>query len=600
MPAFWRQTMHQSTRRRELAALTALLLAITASRAIHFDRIQMHWDEVWAIWQTFGTPGQILEWTPYDWSPLYFLSLGAWKAIVGIHPAALRILSLFSFLLSAACIYRLARRLWNAHAGVLVTLVYSALTYSVYFSIIVRGYAFLLALVPPTLWFTVRYFDRPTWWRAVPLALSMAALFYVQPTSIIAFAMLGIYTLTVYRSGVYRWWRPGVLAALLALPEIINKARLAGNHLVAIQNQSLPPFWQTIQRLFMTYTGEAHLIWLALLIVATVLLLYYHRLEARVVALLVWVLAPALLYFLQPYIGIFRYGAPRYMWWVIPGAALWTGWGLSLLPRRAGTGALVVLVGLMFVPIPYNKQRDTSFETLAQHWRTGDVIVLDPNCQTCPAPEEWEYFGRVYFPNGIAFVDDPADHRRVWYAHHVTQEHPATRQAVNAGRVPGVFVGPPEFLLQLYEGPPDREGVRFENGLRFHGLEVIGAVPGRPVMHEGQAVTVRLWWSVDEAIPYDYSIGLFVMNQSATRLFAQADGPPQTALGTRQKVQTSAMEPDRFYIDERELALPNPMGAGTYRFFLTVYQPWDTVRIAAPGVNDSILLPLQNLWVKSW
>src|SRR5260221_14504941 len=78
-------------------AMAALLLIVAASRMIRLPGLNPDGDEIWSIWQTFGTPQQILMWTPYDWPPLYYLMLGAWKVIAGFDPVMLRLLSVLGF-----------------------------------------------------------------------------------------------------------------------------------------------------------------------------------------------------------------------------------------------------------------------------------------------------------------------------------------------------------------------------------------------------------------------------------------------------------------------------------------------------------------------
>src|SRR5262245_80837 len=96
-----------------LAALTGLLLLVAASRIVRLGAMEMNWDEVWSVWQTFGSPQEVLRWTPFDWPPLYFLTLAGWKALVGFFPFVLRYLSASAFLIGSACTYRAVRRIWG-------------------------------------------------------------------------------------------------------------------------------------------------------------------------------------------------------------------------------------------------------------------------------------------------------------------------------------------------------------------------------------------------------------------------------------------------------------------------------------------------------
>src|SRR5207237_8810688 len=66
-------------RYRYLALLTCVLLLVAASRIARLNTLEMDQDEIWTVWQTLGSPTQIISWTPYDWSPLSYLIFGAWQ-----------------------------------------------------------------------------------------------------------------------------------------------------------------------------------------------------------------------------------------------------------------------------------------------------------------------------------------------------------------------------------------------------------------------------------------------------------------------------------------------------------------------------------------
>src|SRR5438105_3470566 len=141
-----------TSRRYRPLLLALVLLAVAASRLIHFPGPTPDIDEVWSIWQTFGTPQQIIKWTPYDWPPLYYLVLGGWKELVGITPFVLRFLSLLAFLPGVAAMYRAAGKMFNRQAALPIAIAFAALGYNQFLSILIRGYALLLALSPIALW----------------------------------------------------------------------------------------------------------------------------------------------------------------------------------------------------------------------------------------------------------------------------------------------------------------------------------------------------------------------------------------------------------------------------------------------------------------
>jgi len=586
--------------------VVCVLLVIAASRFIRLADIDMELDEVWSIWQTFGTSQQIFQWTPYDWTPTYYLILGGWKALVGIHPVALRVLSVLVFLPGSLFAYRLLRRLHGETAGLLAMLAYAALGYGIFLSLQVRAYTFVYMLMPLVLWLIHRYFDHPQLRRAIFLALCLVAMFYLYLPSAVGFVMLGIYTLVIYQRDVWRWWLPGVLALVPALPEISAKFNLAISRTQATRQIEPTPILDKITELYQAYAGYTFLVWIVRFVIAFVLIVYRQRpLHRRTWALLIWVLlGPVLVYYLNPLLGFAQ--QPRYSFWVMLGIAMWIAWGLAYLPLVARMLAGGVLVITMFVPLPIDDYQYIAWpvgqrlEFLKDNARWGDVIVVDPNCD-CPSLETWDYFLHVYFPDGgLDFVTNPANHRRVWYVVFQGREDSELAQAVHENRVFQTFSGPAWFMFQLYEAPPDIEGVPFDNGMRFHGFDILDeGIPlaGQLVRREGEPVRVRLWWSADRPIGLDYSVGLYLVRESDDWIPYQIDGPPQVKDGPQ---ATSQWTIGRYYVEERELVLPYPAANWTFNIELSVYQWWDNMRITAPGVGDDGLLFLQRVPITAW
>lgn len=613
--------MTWDARRHMPLLLAALLLIVAASRVLRLAGLELNADEVWTVWQTLGTPQQIVQWTPYDWAPLSYLVVGAWRGVAGMHPIVLRYLTVLIFLPGCAFTYRAMRRLGDGRAALLATLAYAALSYHVFLSVHVRGYAFVIALLPLALWLTLRYFARPTLRRAVPLAVVMALMIYTYSTSVIALAMVALLTLVLYGKAVWRWIVPGVMAALLALPEIAAKAELSISRTQVTRQLVTPPLFEGLADLYRAYTGDLFLLWIVLGAVAVGLIVAWQRpLRPAAWALALWVFGgPLLMYALNPVLGFF---SPRYSWWVMLGIALGVGLGLSYLPRDGRQMVAALLLGMMFVPLPLdrydllpNPPMADAFQWLRERIRWGDAVVVDPNNLACGESYEWDYYTRLFFPDGLTFATDPDGYRRVWYVVHDSLQDPALDQAVRTGRLPREFFGPPECLFRLYEGPPDAEGILFENGMRFHGMDVLEngqMAVGLTVRREGEPVRVRLWWSAEQPIAFDYSISLQLygagsnsiglpgslgMQVTPGALLTQVDGPPQV---TDAPHETSRWETGRYYLDERELTLPAAMGTGTYPLYLVVYQWWDNVRIPAPGVDGDTRLQLEPVYVKAW
>ena len=317
---------------------------------------------------------------------------------------------------------------------------------------------------------------------------------------------------------------------------------------------------------------------------------------------LAWIALPILVYVFNNQLGLFR--DDRYLWWELSGLIFWIGSGLTLLPKRAIQAIAVLLVVVALLPVSLNDFHyyiyapfDYNFTLLRENMQPGDVIVVDPSFNSTPS-SVWDYYLRVYFPNGLPFVDSPEGYRRVWYVTVDWLRDPALDARVEAGRVAGKYFGPPNFLIRLYEAPPDPVGILFANGMRFHGIDIERAsTPDGPVYHEGETVKIRLWWSVDRPVDLDYSVGTYLLGDNGVNV--QTNGPPQPSDAPP---ETSQWEPGRFYIDEREFDMPYPLNDvnTAYPLWLSVYFWQDPTPIPVPGADENGLLKIGQVLVYSW
>src|SRR5258708_402505 len=257
----------------------------------------------------------------------------------------------------------------------------------------------------------------------------------------------------------------------------------------------------------------------------------------------------------------------------------------------------VMMVVAMFMPVPTLINDNPppmidNFTFLQHHMQRYDVILIDPKL-TAVAPMEWDYCSKAYFPEGIQFVTIPAGYRRVWY---VTNEDYDQNVAalVAKDRFPRESVGPARLHFQLYEAPPDAEGILFENGLRFHGLDFVGTVmPGMVTYHLNETFRVRFWWSLDKPLDHDYSVGLYVLlvRAGAGQLAMQYDTP----------VYANQLQPGQMYTEDRELTVASTMQTATYPITMAVYDPTNNNRrLTAPGENSENLLTVNQFSVKEW
>lgn len=572
--------------------------------------LDMTGDEVWSVWQTLGTWREIIHWTPFDWPPGYYLLLGGWSRLTGLHPITLRYLMLLIFMLGAAGLYRVAVRLFGERAGVPALLLFGAFGWSIFGSMHLRGHSLTLSLSPLVLWLTLRYFDVPQkWWRGVLLGVLLAALIYVHSTTAVYFVLLGVFTLIVYGwRAIWRWVLPGAVLGVLALPEILGKYALIISSRMSGVTYPRPPFVVGMTEFYESYWGRLGEVWLLLVILAVALVIWRGgRDKPRLlVALGLWCIMPLLFYATHEQLALFF---PRYVLWYLTGFALLLAWGIAYLPAWGRAAVSVVLIGVLFTPMDI-KNYDSFGENiggamawLAGNMQRGDVIVIDPVLQReGHMRQEWDLFAQIFFPDGLPYAETPDGKPRVWYIRS-TEADADTLAAVENGRVAQQFYGDITFFARLHEAPPNPDGVRFENGMRFHGAQIIhrGGILQRhlPMFHEDETTRVRLWWSVDAPLDLDYSVGVYVTN-AAGAVVASTDSAPQTVnlspLDDPPPDATSQWQPGELYVEEREITIPIDANA----LVLSVYQWWDGQRLAAPGADNDGLLLMTPIGVKAW
>ncbi len=582
-----------------LIALVGLQIVIFASRVALLPGFDMDADEVWSVWQTFGSPADIIRWTPYDWSPLYYLLVGGWRALTGLSPFTLRLMSVFIFMIALALLYRVARRLFNSTTGIIAVAACAAFGFAINISVMLRAYDALFCVAVLSWWLTLRYFHRPTIQRGLLLGVSLAIMLYLHVTAVFAVGMLALFALIVYRRQIWRGWLPLAIFLVLSAPELIGKFLTASSKTTnnaAMVEQWLAGgatiLWGLIRDLLVAFAGYNFPLWAALFGIATFVILDKYRLSRRIVALGAWVIAPLFL-FVMGFVGGYT---NRHTSWLMAAFAIWIGAGLRHLPRSAMLGVLAVLIVIMFGPIPVNQYKKidaplvSAFDWLAPRLHDGDSVLIDPQYKDV-APEEWDYFTRAYFPAGLTYISNPGTRRRVWYISGADQ--PALPDVTQNRTVIDQF-SQDKLRVQLYEAPPDLTGIDFGDGLRFHGVDALDTASPIPVWREGETMHLRLWWSVDQPLAGDLSEGTYVLN-GADKL-AQFDGAPQTINGPQ---QTSQWQPGQYYIEERPLTLAYPLAMADYTVQIAVYQSWDGKRFLPPDHPDG-LLPILQFHVMSW
>jgi hypothetical protein len=574
---------------RSLWLLTALLLLSAFLRLQHLVSFVEWPDEIRSVWHVEGTFSEAMSRVPRDWPPLFSAILWLWQQMVGTGLEAARFLSALLSLLGAAFFYRAGRLLVDApyrhNSGLISALAYSVMAYSIFAGVDVRAYGMLLMLGALAFWLGLRWLKTPSLWRSIILALILAAMIWSSYTSFAFIGCLTMFVLVMQPSYFVRWVIVGALTLVLVITLIPSFLANAANRF-EVMPQPMPPFPDAIVRLYNDFGGS---IWFAVLVTAALVLagiwsLQFLQERRRIMLIAGWALLPMVVYFT---ITNHEFWKPRYMWWVLPGLAFLFAYAAHL-PQIARRSAVIMLLVLPLMSVDWYTYRHApvtsppfraAFSWLAMRLRPDDVIVIDPNC-TCGESYGWDYFVPQYFPTGyLPIVEHPGNASRVWYLSTDGWPHDDQLFAeVTNGRRPSIFVGPWNFLLRLYEGPPLWEGISFGDSIHLNGVEIAG---NETVFQEDQQINVKLWWSTEQPLDVDYSISVALLNPQGQPVI-QADGPVTSPEGIQ---ETSSWQVGIYYEDYRSLYLPADFPLGRYRLVVTVYQWWDNVRLS-PEESD--------------
>lgn len=601
-----------------VGAATLLLLFAGWLRLQHIVSFYEWPDEIWSLWHVRGSFSEAMSRVPYDWPPLFSIVAWVWTQIVGPTLEASRVLMIQFALLSLVFMYR-ATRLFYAkiapqaagkRSAAWVAMVATvSMSYLIFSAVEVRAYGVALMLGALALWLTLRWMQKPSsWWRTGLLALVLALEFYSTYTSLLYIAFLSLLVVVVRPRLAIRWTVVGILTIIFSLPTM---PQFISNALGRFNTMPQPPlpFPEQMLKIYSLFGGtDLHAVVMG---IALVLVLYYafrRRIDWRFGLLLViWVSIPAVVYVVKPNR---EFLSVRYMWWVALGLVVLIGAATVYMPRKVQWVAIALLLGMNFLPIDWLQFRSVQTEAVpmrmvlswfAQHIRPGDVVIKDPYC-VCGAPIAWDYFMPQFFPQGdLPWATEPGTHSRVWYLATTGWEQDEKLKAeILKGRKESIFVGPWNFLLRLYEGPPMWQGVTFGDQIAINGFEL---PEQRTTFHENESIQIKLWWSALKAPSIDYSISLAVFDEYGN-LVAQSDGSAH-APGTPE--QMSQWQPGQYYEDIRTITLPVDTPGRDHFLVVAVYD-WQTGKRLIPtanliypvtGVNSDYLL-LQKFNVVSY
>jgi len=576
--------------------LLVLLLA-TATRLYESSTHNTWSDEGWNLWVTEVPPVQIIaRLVDNHHPPAYFLGFDAWQSLVGDSRVALRMLSVLSGVLTVAVIYRAGFDAFGRRAGLAAAVLFATFEQAVYYGQSIRHYGWLTLSVSLMILFFVRALRRST--RAVLIAYAFSVAFglYTMYLAALVAGVQAFVGLFVWR-GSLRQKRDLLLAyigaGVLVLPWLVY---------------AIPSQWHKVQvGVIGGYHNSFSTTPQNILNMSDILLGGQFALGAGLFALAAWAILRgrdtrgfavlmsgaglfAAMLGLNLVVGIL---SERTLFFLLPAVLLIVGYGVQMLPARAGTlltGAWVVWMLLTPQGVVPTINSGLTAQTVLSGYSAGDFVLLETGfddvafeyemLQTLPVESRRVF--RSYYE--YDYVSDAAmlealnaaltETQRVWLVYwNVPQRLGAHLESLGFVRVAytelptgendPLYTQYPVIAVSLYARPAtDATPHLFGETFALEDWHVASVVPA----DAPRALHVDLWWSALVPPERDYSIGVFLLDSSGVTR-AEQIGPS--------RLTTTWGVGERIY-DRHTLTLPPDLPAGDYTVIANVYW-WETV-----------------------
>lgn len=579
----------------------ALLFAITVYRVANIEHTYMREDEEIAFRTTASTLEYTIRYQAENdvHAPLWFASFWLWQQFAGSFEFTGRVYSIFLSAITLALMYQLARRWFGAaRYGVFAVAAVGVNAYTYIYAMEIRPYALVMLVATVNMLLFHRWLTRQSVRAALAYGVSVALMMWIHYFLAFLVAAQVVYLLLSRRLFSRRVFRQSVLSALAALllwlpwlPVFISQVSAlkriesaSGDvrGLAGIGSTTEPTSLEAVLGLANVATNGLPLLYAVVLIVGVALL--WRRTGYRLA--LAWaLLVPAINLTVNLVASVYT---QRYQSYISLGVALAAGAALAALPSRGRWLALAgfAIVSLWMLPsqLPFHIPHRYIFQTVAENAKPGDVIYFE-EADESDKLVRWQidhYLPAELRAREVRNERVAAQSRGIWFVtkRFLRPEIQDIFRNLERNHPLQMVVGDcnPQwcYLAQRLEGTPWQRPLRFGEHMAFWGADIDSIAPDR--------MDVRLWWRVSQPPPFDYSIGIHLLD-AAGNLVAQDDGAIHHYDTV---VQTSSMEADKIYIDSRSILPPVPLPSGDYRLVLVVYQSWDNVRLTLPDGSDTL------------
>jgi hypothetical protein len=571
--------------------LRLLLLILLVGAAVRFHSVgeRSLWeDEGWTLLLSAGpNAADIVQAMAYDQHPpLYFVLIRPWITLTGDSELALRSFSVLLGLLSIAAMFRLGHYAFSTRVGLLGASLLAVWDFAIDVAQDARQYGLLLFLVILSCAYFFRYQRHPTcwnglgWWAASVLAL------YTQYT---AGVVLGIQLIYIVVFGGKRrvdlLIRLGLICLAFApwLPVFIRQNDVRWDDPIYYQS-GLPNNSATFHLMRDALVSQQFglVIGLGILGLAVVT----HRPRARVrlpspktVFMALWVaLYLGLFIYLNEQREILRL---RIFILAVPPILLLVAQGLSNLQGFPQAFLLAVLLAVNLTSID-TRQNNPPWREVTQNvtdfHQAGERILMD----------NWvgDFSTRYYVEQQMG-EDTP------WLS---LRELARSKGDFFLPELAAYLEGEDSFwLIRWNDDPEDYDGLLADLGFQrtaspyvehegnklyshrydrlsetrlatFGGTIDLLKASVRGGLVPGAEITVQLWWTAREAPPLDYSVSVFLLDESGQQVGSNQDSPPLDGLSP-----TSAWPVGKIQFDAHDFTLPANLPSGRYRIAVRLY-----------------------------
>ena len=349
-----------SDRNRWLWLAICILWLAAALRFHHLGHASLWYDEGNSWVQATRDLATIASRTARDIHPpgYYWLLAGA-QSLLGESEFALRLPSAWASILAAACLIASGRRLGSWRTGVFAGALFAFNSFALDYAQQARMYALHTLWGMALVLMTLAWWQRPTRWRLVILALLNAAGLWTQYSFAFVILTQGIWFLlmsgSAWRNWLYQWLSLYTLTGLFYLPWLAPAYRSVSGWPNTGEAWGVVTSLRELLRSFSVGSaGEYSPIFAVAVAAATVLILVpwalnWRRIRAAERAAPLWTLVPTLLFL---WLGLSRSANLKFLLPAQAVFALWLGWGLARWWRWRPWSAILVatplFAGLVF------------------------------------------------------------------------------------------------------------------------------------------------------------------------------------------------------------------------------------------------------------